>query len=206
MNPTKVLVAILNQGKLNSDISDIVTVIRTDPRFMVTVEYPSERPVDNNRNLIVKQMLESENDFLIMIDGNDTIPMFNPLNLVVLDKDVVGAAYPQWREENIYWVALDKVSNGYKPIPPDRRVGLQQVDAVGTGCICIKRIVLEHVKAPFERKWSEDGVQLLGQDFYFCEKVKLAGFEVWVDWEKMCDHMKTVSLVSVLKLLGGGDE
>ncbi len=132
--------------------------------------------------------------------------MFNPLNLVPLDKDIVGAAYPQWREGDIYWIALDKVIDGYKPIPPNRRIGLQPVDAVGTGCICIKRIVLEHVKAPFERKWSEKGIQLLGQDFYFCEKSKRAGFEVWVDWEKICDHMKTISLVSVLKLLGGGDE
>lgn len=202
----KVLVSFLNQGDIYPTITSIMAIIRSDPRFDVTIEYPTEQPVDNNRNLIARRVIEGGYDFIVMIDGNDTIPQFNPLDLIELDKDIVGAAYPQWREGDIYWVAVDKVPNGYKPIPPERREGLQEIDAIGTGCICIKRKVLEHIKAPFERKWSEQGIQLLGQDFYFCEKAKLAGFEVWVDWTKVCDHLKTVSLLSILNLLGGGNE
>jgi len=195
-------VSILNQGDLTPDISMICAVMRIDQRFNISIDFPSERPVDNNRNLIVKKALKNKYDFLIMIDGNDTVPHFNPLDLVELDKDIVGGAYPQWREGDIYWLAVDKVKDGYMPIPPNRRGGVVEVDAIGTGCICIKRRVLEHIKAPFERKWSEDGIQLIGQDFYFCEKAKRAGFEVWVDWNKVCDHFKEIGLLSILNLLG----
>lgn len=197
-----VLVSILNQGAIHPGLNKALEVMRDDPRHLVDIEYPADQPVCNNRNSIVKRMLGGDYDYLIMIDGNDTVPMFNPLELVELGLDVVGGACPQWRDGDIYWIALDKVKGGYKPIVPERRVGLQQVDAIGTGCICIKREVLKRVKAPFMRKWSEDGIATLGGDFYFCEKVKAAGLEVWVDWSKICDHIKKVGLLSVLNLLG----
>ena len=181
-------------------------MIRSNPRFDVAIEYPAARPISHNRSLIVKRMLERDYDYLIMIDGSDVIPQFNPLDLIELNKDVVGAPVPQWHKTDIYWVAVDKTKEGYLPIPPERRVGLQLVDAIGTGCICIRRNVLEHIKAPFENKWSEDGTMITTEDFYFCEKAKQAGFEIWIDWTKVCDHIKEVSLLSVLNLLGGGNE
>lgn len=198
-----VLFSILNQNDLHPHILHTFDVARKNTKHNVRFETPAERPTSNNRNMIVKRMLDGNYDFLIMLDGNDTVPMFDLMEMVDLNLDVVGAAYPQWKENDIFWVACDKTDDGYKPIPPDRRKGILEVDAVGTGCICIKREVLEDVPAPFERKWSPEGIQLLGQDFYFCEKAKAEGYKVWVDWTRVCDHIKEVSLVSVLNLLGG---
>ena len=136
-----------------------------------------------------------------MIDS-DVVPHRSPLDLIELDKDIIAYPCPQWNERDLYWVVMDKDGGGYKPIPPERRHGLQRVDAIGTGCIMIKRNVLEQVRAPFSNKQAEDGTLDLGEDFYFCQKAAAAGFEVWCDWRAPCSHFKTLNLIDVLGLLG----
>ena len=197
----KVYIAVLNQGSIRHELVNLLIHTTHDPGYQVKITYPGDRPIANNRNKIVLKFLEGDWDYLLMID-DDTVPHNNPLDLISHDKDIIGYPYPQWNERDIYWLAMDQDGDGYKSILPDRRHGLQPVDALGTGCILIKRKVLEAVKAPFMRKWSEDGIAELGLDFYFCQKAKDAGFEVWCDWRAPCSHFKTLDLIEVLRLLG----
>ena len=74
------------------------------------------------------------------------------------------------------------------------KTGLQEVDATGTGCICIKREVLEKLKHPFENVYDEDGVKTLGNDFYFCQKAKKAGYSIWVHLDYVASHHFTDDL------------
>lgn len=198
----KVYIAVLNQGSIRPELANLLIHTTHDPRYQVKITYPGDRPIANNRNKIVLKFLEGDWDYLLMLD-DDTVPHRSPLDLIDADKDIIGYPYPQWNEGDIYWLAMDQDGDGYKPIPPERRHGLQQVDAIGTGCILIKRKVLEEVRAPFMRKWSEDGIAELGLDFYFCQKAKDAGFEVWCDWRAPCSHFKTLDLIEVLGLLNG---
>jgi glycosyltransferase involved in cell wall biosynthesis len=62
---------------------------------------------------------------------------------------------------------------------------LIEADALGTGCMLIKREVLETVGSPWFK--CHDG-SAGGEDFYFCEKAKEAGFEVWGDFSVQCNH------------------
>lgn len=193
----KVYIAVLNQGTVNTALSNLLIHITHDPRHHITITYPSERPIANNRNKIVLSFLEGDWDYLLMLD-DDTVPHRSPIDLIDTGKDIIGYPYPQWNSGDIYWVVMDRDGDGYKPMPPERRYGVQQVDAIGTGCILIKREVLETVKAPFMRKWSEEGIAELGLDFYFCQKAIDAGFEVWCDWGAPCSHFKTIDLIEVL--------
>ena len=197
----KVYIAVLNQGSIRPELANLLIHTTHDPRYQVKITYPGDRPIANNRNKIVLKFLDGDWDYLLMLD-DDTVPHRNPLDLIEHDKDIIGYPYPQWNERDIYWLAMDQDGDGYKPIPPERRHGLQQVDALGTGCILIKRNVLEAVRAPFMRKWSEDGIAELGLDFYFCQKARDAGFEVWCDWRAPCSHFKNLDLIEVLGLLG----
>lgn len=197
----KVYLTILNQGNIRPELANLLIHITHDPRYQVKITYPSARPITNNRNRIAKQFLEGDWDYLLMIDS-DIVPHSNPLDLIAHDKDITGCPCPQWNERDLYWVVMDKDGTGYKPIPPERRHGLRQVDAIGTGCILIRRNVLEAVRAPFNDKQAEDGTLDLGEDFYFCEKATEAGFEVWCDWRAPCSHFKTLDLIEVLGLLG----
>lgn len=197
---TSVWISILNQGEIRPELSNLLLHLQQDRRFRVRVEYPSKRPIANNRNDIVSRFKKSKYEYLLMIDA-DTVPLANPLELALHKKDVIACPVPQWNDGNVYWVVMDKVKGGYRQVDVGERSGLKQVDAVGTGCIMIHRKVLEKIKHPFEVRYDKKGTLDLGLDFHFCEKARRKGFEIWVDWTKPCDHHKKLSLLNVIKLI-----
>lgn len=201
----KVYLAVLNQGYIRVDLANNLMVAQTRCSYPVHITWPNLKPIAHNRNQIAKNFLETDSTHLIMIDS-DVVPPVNIFDLVGLNKDIIAAPCPQWHENDIYWVVMDEVEGGFKAIPPERRNGLQKVDAVGTGCIVIKREVLEQVKAPFMRYWNEDGLAEIGLDFYFCKKARELGFDVWAHFDFPCRHYTEQNLIDVLKLVIGGDK
>lgn len=193
-----VQVSVLNQGWIRPELCNfLLNLVTSDSRYKIHINYPNARPISNNRNIIAR---EFNHDYLLMIDS-DVIPHRNPLDLVDLDKDIIACPCPQWHKTDLYWVAMYGVNGGYKQVSVYQRKGLQQVDAVGTGCILIAKRVLIKIKAPFMVNWLPNGIQGLGQDFYFCQKSKKAGFKVWVHWGYPCSHFKEIDMLDVLNLL-----
>jgi len=196
-----VLVAIPNEGSIRVELANALIQMSHDQRHELKIYYPQGKPIDHNRNQIVRRFLEGTWEYLLMIDS-DNPPLRNPLDLVRFDKDVIACPTPQWNSDEpgfpIYWVAMDEVKEGFKE--HKEKKGLQKVDAVGAGCILIARRVLEKVKAPFMRKWNEDGTQDTGLDFHFCQKARKQGFEVWAHYDYPCSHFKELDLVKVLKI------
>jgi len=68
--------------------------------------------------------------------------------------------------------------------------GLIEIDATGTGVLLTSRRVLEALKAPFERKYDENGIEELGQDLYFSRKAKDAGFRIFSHLDYIAKHYK----------------
>lgn len=203
INPNNsVYIAILNQGHVRVDLANNLFTAITNSRIRTKVVWPSAQTVDNNRNQIVRRFLDTDFSHLLMID-DDTVPPPNILELLNYDKDIIAAPVTQWHENDMYWVIMDWVAEeqAFRQVPPDRRNGLQKVDGVGTGCILIKRGVLESVQKPFERLWDQYGIQALGQDFYFCRKATELGFEVWAHWDYPCLHYKSIDLIKVWELV-----
>lgn len=197
-NKPKVLVAILHQGWVRPEFCNVTAAMKVDTRADVDVLYAESKPSENNRNGAAKMALDRGYDFLITID-HDNPPIKNPIDLVMMKLDVVGFAVPQWNMSDpkfpIYFVGMDRVPNGYNE--HKERKGLQEVDAVGSGCLVLSRKVLEAVKEPFVRKWK-DGIAVTGLDFYFCEKAKEQGFKIYCHYDYICSHFKEVNLLDVL--------
>lgn len=197
-NP-KVLVAILHQGYIRPELASWVGVMKSDGRAKVDVIYSNIRPSENNRNATCQLAIEKDYDYFLTID-HDTVPTKNPIDLVMLKLDVVGFAYPQWNLKDpkfpIYFLGMDRTEDGYKE--HKNKNGLQEIDAIGSGCLLLSRNVLKAVKAPFVRKWNEDGFAITGLDFYFCEKAKEKGFKIYCHYDYLADHFKELSLLSVL--------
>jgi|ETNvirnome_2_300_1030623.scaffolds.fasta_scaffold36023_2 GT2 family glycosyltransferase len=199
----KILLALLHQGYVRPELAQRVSLMEKDERVELTVLYTNKRPIESNRNFTVQEMLKGDYDFLLTID-HDTVPRNNPLDLAFLGKDVVGCAYPQWNQSDpnypIYFVGMNKSKDGYREHKEKR--GLQEVDAVGSGCLMMSRKVLQKVKEPFVRKWK-GGFPIVGLDFYFCEKAKEAGFKVFCHYGYLCSHFKDIDLLEVLKFKNG---
>jgi GT2 family glycosyltransferase len=197
----KLLVTILNQGWIRPELADVQHLLLSDTRADVKVVHLNKRPSETARNFAVKMMLDGGFDYLLTID-HDTVPLRNPIDLLFIEVDVVGFAYlgMQTKEQGIElaFLGMDKQPNG-EYLDHKNQDGLQAVDAVGSGCLLMSRKVLEQVKAPFMRKWNEDGFAITGLDFYFCEKAKELGFQSYCHYGYIADHIKDVSLLNVLK-------
>jgi len=178
----------------------------TDDRFVVTQAVRQGAPLENNQHQTIKHFLEEEYDFWLSIDA-DNPPMRNPLELCVFDYDIVTCPTPihKWKKENVG--ACPFVLNGFTSAPEKDayveahpRQAIQEVDAIGGGCMMIARRVFEHPDLqyqPFARKADPDGIYNRGNDLSFCERAKEAGFKVWAHYGYQCDHFRPVSMHSV---------
>ena len=203
----KVLIAIPNTGSIQKNLVFTAYKLMADKRIKPNLILPSHSPTVENRHRIAKDFLKDGYDFLISIDS-DNPPKRNIIDLIFLNLDVVGCPTPVWCNKvkgdyPIYWNAMDACPDGYKVHNPKpiQQGGLEEVDAVGTGCIIIARRVLEALdgKFPFEDEWDENGFRLRGHDFLFCSKVKEAGFKIYAHFAYPCMHFNMLELTEVIE-------
>jgi hypothetical protein len=200
--------AILNRGWLRREISSkIIPNMNNTEGVKLYWENPSKswgEPICDARARIVRRFLahDPKCDFLLMMD-HDIIPLHNPAQLVYADKDIVGSpAKVRQRGQSLNWVAYVEHpgGNGYAPCDfsrVDSSIDLLSVDIVGTGCIMIKRRVLEKLEQPFIVEFNEYGECTYGTDFAFCRRAKKAGFEIYTTTRRVCEHVKEMGLLDI---------
>lgn len=191
-----ILVTVPNEHWVHKEVTQRLLLLQADGRYRLRFEFPSHEPYENNQHHIVNTFMDGDAAFWLSIDS-DNPPTNNPLDLVVLDKDIIGLPTPVWHytgkpgERPVYWNAYDYVeeSDAYREHPA--KEGLQRVDAIGTGCFLVARRVFLHQgmrQAPFKRKTNPDGTVNKGNDISFCERARARGFEVWTHYGYPCRH------------------
>ena len=166
-------------------------------------------PLDNARNQVVKDFLEQQYDYLWWID-DDIVPPPNAMRKMVeiLEKndhiDAIGATCFSMKHDG----------GQYFPYPvtlrfnEDRKYevyygsGVEEVDATGGACVMVKRRVYEAVERPYEFLYHKDGTLELTCDFLVWQKAKGAGFNLYVDFDLLCDHQRICSIKGFQDLLG----
>jgi len=199
----KILVSVPCLHWIHKHVVHKLMLLQCDQRYKLNIILPSHKPFENNLHHIVKDFMDGDYDYWLSMDS-DNPPMVNPLNLIELDKDIIGLPTPVWHFENsgkkerpVVWNAYDYVpkNDAYREHTPQE--GLQEVDAIGTGCFIIARRVFENPemrKKPFERKLYPDGRVNKGNDISFCERAKAQGFKIYAHFDYPCDHFSELSL------------
>lgn len=150
--------------------------------------------VARNRNLIGEEFLNKskDNDILWMLD-DDVIP---PMTLLRGSHKVLSGIYSHLIGGGVCYSAWWTSDNGYKPLLwiPEKPF---KADAVGAGCLMLHREVLVNTPYPwFEDHFQETSSKLdLGEDFDFSEKVRKAGYDIWVEPRYLCHHYKPLSML-----------
>lgn len=167
---------------------------------------------DCARNAYVEQFLESDADILFFLDS-DVVPMESFFDLITVhgDKwDLAGAPYPVWMTQpgfdgpQLTFTVYKDPTGGNNLIPaPIPETGLDFVNGIATGCILIRRKVLEQVKKPyFEFKYNPETREMTeGEDLGFCRKVNELGYKFFIDYSMPCHHFKKLSLLDVSNFL-----
>lgn len=177
----------------------------TDPAFAValrlldipaeqySVLYVSGADVAVARNLLATRAMEVA-DYIFMVD-DDVLPPINAITqLAKHEKDIVSGLYFAKQEPHFPQIFLKNKDNPerYDSIEKYKKDSLIEIDACGGGCLLIKSDVFRKLKKPYFQyiPKGEDHPRK-GEDFYFCEKARDAGFRIYADTSVICKHIGT---------------
>ena len=192
-------------GWIHKKVHFALCRILSDGRYRVRHDCPTHSPYVHNLHKCAEDFLNGGEDFWLSMD-DDNPPLNNPLDLVELDCDVVGLPTPVWHsgvpgDRPFYFNALDEVEDGFVPLPPERWQGLQEVDAIGSGCFLVSRRVVAELEwdQPFMRQWDKRGMVTMGGDYSFSQKVRAAGFKIFAHFDYQCEHLNELPLQEVIQ-------
>lgn len=200
----RVYIAVPNDGTIVTELAMNLIQWSHDSKYKIKINLPSGLfPLDNARNTLVKDFLETDCDWIWWID-RDIVPPVDTLDrLIQADKDAIGAVCFSMKSDN----------GEYFPYPVTLRFnedsryqvyygnGVEEVDAIGGACVLVKRKVYENIERPYEFVYHKDGTLALTCDFRVWQKAKDKGFRVFVDFDILCDHKKACSIKGVQNLM-----
>lgn len=206
-----IYLAILNQGWIRAELAMLLNLWAREAPYNIFLSLPAEKPIQHNRNHIVKKFLETDFDYLMMLD-DDIVPPRDFWKLADLDKDIVGGLCFAYKQQKVIPLALQRLpENEREDVKWKYRTwtlkdikasgGLTEVDAVGTGAIIIARRVLEHpkMKPAFVNYYDKDGLRIEGLDLSFCRRAQGAGFKIYCHFGYPCSHFCDQDLKEIFK-------
>ncbi len=202
MRLSEVVISVPHTGQLRAEL---VAWLFQAQAAGCRIDLPQNRPLDLARNVQVRRFLEfTAAPALLMVDS-DTVPPPHALpTLLSANRAVVSALVPYWSyadRDLLFNAYRFDEDNNLRSLP--RIDGLTACDALGFGCVLAKREVFEAIEPPWFRwQLSEDGLSLAhGEDLYFCEQVREAGFSLHVHGGVLCDHYHTFNLTELGRVL-----
>jgi len=161
--------------------------------------------IDDLRNDIVEEAQIRGVTHLIMQDVDmiyhpKTIPSLLAHNL-----PVVGALsfrrYPPFDGIMLRLRTEDGIT-GYESVDDWEDGEIVEVDATGTGCILFNMEVFKKIPYPWFQFYKEPTTgAVVGEDIGFCQKLKEAGYKIFVDTSVPSDHLTTMAVNRQTNLL-----
>ena len=137
------------------------------------------------RNKLVTGSLRA--DYLLFIDSDMVLPIDLIDRLLAHKKDVVGAlAYSRGYPHDPITLREWKPGEYYKTKPTGELI---DVDATGCACLLVKTEVFNKIKQPWFDFSVYKETECKGEDVLFCEKVRAAGYKIYVDTGLECGHI-----------------
>jgi hypothetical protein len=187
---TKVVICLASRGDCKTgfalDLARLVNVVKTQrPDLQIGFITGTGTLIHDLRTKIAQDALTIDPDYLFWIDDDMRFPPDALFRLLAHDKQIVGANYPT-RAIPIQATAKMQDPNGIDfwdvPTKPGE-IGLQEVSAIGFGCVLIRADLFKNLEAPwFSMPYSPAKGRHMGEDVYFCLHAKhQAGVETWID-------------------------
>ena len=162
-------------------------------------------PIQYARNQIVDAFMDNPAfEWLLMIDDDQEVPDNFWTLLMVEAADIVlgmtfcwvGTDYVQGRLRVNQYTLNDKQQ--CVSIKPRHQSIPYEIDIGGTGCMAIRRRVIEKIgRNPFQFTHEDNGKVKASEDVGFCIKAKAAGFRIAVHPQVVFGHIKPLDLLQV---------
>ena len=138
--------------------------------------------ISKQRQELAEDAIKSGATHILWLDSDMTFPPTIAETLISHNLDIVGCNYST-RSMPRKGVAYTNVGDWNSWIRPENiSPRLQEVAAVGMGCILTKTSIFPKLEKPwFEVSWVSKYGVFIGEDFYFCEKAINAGYKILID-------------------------
>jgi hypothetical protein len=147
------------------------------------------------RNLLVDAFLQTEADYLLMVDS-DTVPCEGAVKMlldVADDTTVATGVTPIVKGNSICPNVYKKTEDVEKCLKIKDKKPFE-VAGCGASCIMIPRKLLEKMPKPYFKSIEFDDAKICSEDLYFCEQVYKNGGKIICDPKVTCVHFKEVGL------------
>lgn len=137
------------------------------------------------RRNLVDIFLKSDFDYIFWVDSDMKFPIDAPLRLLNRNKDIVGANYRRRRFPNPNFTGMTGVPGAYTEFQTtDNSPAMELIDVLPHGLVLVKREVYEKIPQPHYLQEFVTELNLeIGEDIYFCQIAKKAGYQIWCDQE-----------------------
>jgi len=163
------------------------------------------------RNSLVDQFLKSDCTELLFIDA-DVIPTVDDIMRILAqstDRHLTAGMYPRRAKDRKFF--LDFYLDDNDDLVFDG--AMMRVNRVGTGFMWVARHVVEKIASCSATYLGPDGAgqianvfefsmmdgKFVGEDYNFCDKVGMLGYEAWVDVEICLPHIGTEEFTNDFK-------
>lgn len=175
--------------------TNISTIIRPKG-YKVECIFPKGYKVAEARNLIIKEALKENADYVFFIDDDVIVPPNALLELLDMNCDVAVLPYPL--KQDIYQEAIlvDEGEHGIKSLDKSTAINNNQKGviksnfwAVTMGCTLIKVTALKRIGYPWFFENNNDPENSFTEDVFFTHKCNENKIEIGVNINIKCGHV-----------------
>jgi hypothetical protein len=183
---------------------------RGDNKIRSVLPMHSTVNISNSRNNTVRAFLNTDNDWLLMVDSDmvfkdtlldDLLNGFTDVDeMPIIGSLTFSATRNGMLVPHIYYWAADDSAETLYTAKDYIKDGMIKVGAIGTGCLVVHRIALEKVFAGNSERplpWFDQMIYkgiLLGEDLTFCRRATDAGIPIHVNTRVRVGHVKPMIL------------
>jgi hypothetical protein len=172
--PSLVAIGVPSGDMVQADFAMSLAMLCLNPGVPVALVNSRTSLVPLGRNQCVGAAQIMKASHLLFLDSDMVFPADTLKRLLAHRKDIVGATYAM-RAAPFHPLTITEEGTLAHVTS-----GLRRVKLLPTGCLLIRVNVFDALKAPYFNL-ETDGAQLRGEDYYFCEKARAAGFDLWCD-------------------------
>jgi len=192
MEEPRVLIGVPHTQFMFSDFAVSMTNMHRPSEHCRVMWVGQKTLIDHARNSVCEVAINNDFTHVFFMDSDQTFPADALMHLLEHDKDVVSGIYPQrsFFMKPVMYRTNRKTKKMEHIIEWPNK--LFPIDACGAGCLLVKTEVLRKLKKPWFLITETNVGGYVGEDFYFCKKVKEAGFNIWCDPRVQCGHVDLV--------------
>jgi len=151
----------------------------SDYEFKIIVSTRGYNTAENG-NWITAKAVNAGCDYIFRVDDDMIYPKDTLDRLLEANKDVIGGLYyTKYEQQEPVMEYLD-----------GKEEGLFKCKAMGGGLLLIKCDVFKKIEQPwYGYHWTKHGAVAMSNDWFLCENIRIAGFDIWCDSTITAGHI-----------------